>query len=99
LPRFRRQGSLRYGSTPRCSGQLRPAAIRAGITKHVGWHTFRHSLATLLVKKREGIKVVQELMRHADSRTTLDIYSQSDDENKRAAQKHISGLFVVEPAS
>jgi integrase len=34
--------------------QLRPAAIRAGITKHVGWHTFRHSLATLLVKKREG---------------------------------------------
>ena len=64
-----------------------------------GWHTFRHSLATLLVKKREGIKVVQELMRHADSRTTLDIYSQSDDEDKRAAQKHISGLFVVEQAS
>jgi integrase len=79
--------------------QLRPAAIRAGITKNVGWHTFRHSLATLLVKKREGIKVVQELMRHADSRTTLDIYSQSDDEDKRAAQKHISGLFVVEQAS
>jgi integrase len=79
--------------------QLRPAAIRAGITKHVGWHTFRHSLATLLVKKREGIKVVQELMRHADSRTTLDIYSQSDDEDKRAAQKHVSGLFVGEQAS
>jgi integrase len=48
---------------------------------------------------REGIKVVQELMRHADSRTTLDIYSQSDDEDRRAAQKHISGLFVVERAS
>jgi integrase len=72
--------------------QLRPAAIRAGITKHVGWHTFRHSLATLLVMKREGIKVVQELMRHADSRTTLDIYSRSDDEDKRAAQKHVFGL-------
>jgi hypothetical protein len=41
----------------------------------VGWHTFRHSLATLLVKKKEGIKVAQELMRHADSRTTLDIYA------------------------
>jgi hypothetical protein len=79
--------------------QLRHAAIRAGITKPVGWHTFRHSLATLLVKKREGIKVVQELMRHADSRTTLDIYSQTDDEDKRAAQKHISGLFIVEQAS
>jgi integrase len=79
--------------------QLRPAAVRAGITKHVGWHTFRHSLATLLVKKKEGIKVVQELMRHADSRTTLDIYAQSDDEDKRAAQQHISGLFIVDQAS
>jgi integrase len=74
--------------------QLRPAAIRAGITKP-GWHTFRHSLATLLIKKRAGIKVVQEFMRQADSRTTLDIYSQSDDEDKRAAQKHVSGLFAV----
>jgi integrase len=43
--------------------------------------------------------VVQELMRHADSRTTLDIYSQSDDEDKRAAQKHIPRLFVAEQAS
>src|SRR5271156_2498726 len=72
---------------------------QGGVTKPVGWHAFRHSLATLLVKKREGIKVVQELMRHADSRTTLDICSQSDDEDKRAAQKHISSLFVVEQAS
>jgi integrase len=79
--------------------QLRPAAVRAGVTKYVGWHTFRHSLATLLVKKREGIKVVQELMRHADSRTTLDIYAQSDDEDKRIAQQHVSGLFVVDQAS
>jgi len=34
-------------------------------------------------------------MRHADNRTTLDIYSQSDDEDKRAAQKHIR-CFVNE---
>jgi hypothetical protein len=29
----------------------------------------------------------------------FDIYSQSDDEDNRAAQKHVSGLFVVEQAS
>jgi integrase len=91
-PRFRRQGSLRYGSTPRCSDSF-VLLQSGGITKQVGWHTFRHSLATLLVKKREGIKVVQELMRRADSRTTLDIYSQSDDEDKWADQKPVSGLF------
>jgi hypothetical protein len=38
-------------------------------------------------------------MRHADSRTTLDIYAQSDDEDKRTAQQHISGLFVDGNAS
>ena len=27
---------------------VRPAAVRAGIVKHIGWHTFRHSFATLL---------------------------------------------------
>jgi integrase len=66
----------------RVTATASPAAVRAGVNKYVGWHTFRHSLATLLVKKHEGIKVVQELMRHADSRKTLDIYAQSDDEDK-----------------
>jgi hypothetical protein len=51
------------------------------------------------IHAQAGVKVVQELMRDADSRTTLDIYSQSDDEDKRAAQKHISRLFVAEQAS
>jgi site-specific recombinase XerD len=26
---------------------IRPPAIRAGVKKHIGWHTFRHSLALL----------------------------------------------------
>lgn len=38
----------------------------SGITTYVGRHAFRHWLTTLLVKKQEGIKVLQELMRHAD---------------------------------
>jgi integrase len=75
--------------------QLRPAAKRAKIVKHIGWHTFRRSLATLLMTKGEGIKVVQELMRHANSKITLDVYAQGDEEAKRAAQKHVNGLFVV----
>lgn len=31
--------------------QIRPAAKRATVTKHIGWHTFRHSVASPLVKK------------------------------------------------
>jgi integrase len=75
--------------------QLRPAATRAKITKHIGWHTFRRSLATLLTTKGEGVKVVQELMRHANSKITLDIYAQGDEVAKRAAQDHVNGLFLI----
>lgn len=76
--------------------QLRPAARRARITKHIGWHTFRRSLATLLTSKKETVKVVQELMRHADPRIMLELYAQGEEDAKRAAQKHVRGLFLVE---
>jgi integrase len=76
---------------------LRPAAKRANITKHIGWHTFRRSLATLLTARKEGVKVVQSLMRHADPRITLALYAQGEEESMRAAQEqHLSGLFIVD---
>jgi integrase len=76
--------------------QLQPAAERAKITKHIGWHTFRRSLATLLTSKKETVKVVQELMRHADPRIAMEAYAQGEEQDKRAAQEHVSGLFLVE---
>jgi hypothetical protein len=39
---------------------------------------------------------VQELMRHADPRITMELYAQGEEEGKRAAQKHVSGLFLVD---
>ena len=35
---------------------IRPAALRAGIGKHIGWHTFRHYLPflTMSCKSAEG---------------------------------------------
>jgi integrase len=49
----------------------------------------------LLITKGEGVKVVQELMRHANSKITLDIYAQGDEVAKRAAQDHVNGLFLI----
>jgi integrase len=40
---------------------IRPAALRAGIGKRIGWHTFRHTYSTLLISNGENVKVVQEL--------------------------------------
>ena len=57
---------------------IQPAAIRAGITKRIDWHTFRHSYSSLLVANGENVKVAQELMRHTSSRFALDVYSQAE---------------------
>ena len=78
---------------------VRPAAIRAGITKWIGWHTFRHSYATLLIANGENIKVVQELMRHGSARITVDIYSQARTPAKRAAQQRLVQMILPEERS
>src|SRR5262249_18996863 len=38
------------------SKAIRPTAKRAGIGKRVGWHTFRHTFATLLKANGEDVK-------------------------------------------
>jgi integron integrase len=47
------------------------AARKAGLTKHVGCHIFRHSFATELLRTGHDIRTVQELLGHADVATTM----------------------------
>lgn len=61
------------------------AVDRAGITKRVSCHTFRHSFATHMLENGVNIRVVQELMGHSDVKTT-EIYTHVMD-------KDISSVF------
>jgi integrase len=72
---------------------VRPAAVRAGITKHIGWHTFRRSYGTLLKANGEDVKVVQESLRDANSRITLDVYTQGLMPMKREAQGRVVSII------
>lgn len=53
---------------------VQPAAMSAGCTKQIGWHTYRHSLGSLLGDSGEKLKVVQEILRHASPRITAELY-------------------------
>ena len=75
---------------------IRPAAIRAGIRKRIGWHTFRHTYSSTLIANGENVKVVQELMRHASSRFTLEVYTQAKVKAKREAQQRIVEMMLPE---
>jgi integrase len=73
---------------------IKPAAAAAKIEGKVGWHTFRHTYSSLLRDLGTDVKVQQELMRHADISTTMNIYTQAVSEKKRkAARKAVKALL------
>lgn len=78
---------------------IRPALARAGIvSKQIGWHSFRRSLATNLRSIGVDLKVAQELLRHSNSRTTLDIYTRAVSERKREANEKVVELLLSDGA-
>ena len=69
---------------------IKPAAAKVGIGK-IGWHTFRHTYSSLLRAHGTDIKVQQELLRHSDVQTTLNIYTQAVSADKQEAASRVVG--------
>jgi integrase len=95
FPSIQLKGSMPLSPDHLLNKSLRPALARAGIVgKNIGWHSFRHSLATNLRALGVDIKVAQELLRHASCRTTLDIYTRAVSQLKRDANAKVVEMML-----
>jgi site-specific recombinase XerD len=95
FPSIRLNGEKPLSPDSLLKRSIRPALVRAGIVgKQIGWHNFRHSLATNLRAMGVDIKVAQELLRHANSRTTLDIYTRAVSQQKRDANTKLVEMLL-----
>ncbi len=91
FPSTRLKGKKPLSASILVQKYLRPAAVKAGVLREgekvrFGFHNFRHSLASTLVKMKVDPKTVQEFLRQAHVTTTLQLYAQSDMESRRDAQ-------------
>lgn len=55
---------------------------------------FRRTYATLLKANGEDVKTVQELLRHANSLVTMNLYAQAITEVKRKAQSRLVSMLL-----
>lgn len=87
------KGKLPYWPGAFYRAHIRPAAQKLGI-EGIGWHTFRRTYATFLKANGEDVKTVQELLRHANSLVTMNLYAQAITQNKRDAQSRIVSMVL-----
>lgn len=91
FPSLRAKGRAPLSPCPFVADHLRKAAKEAGVAiadgQRFGLHNLRHSLSNWLVNKAKvEPKTVQGILRHSRIQTTLDLYTQQDNDEARAAQ-------------
>jgi len=91
FPSLRSEGKKPLYASSFVADYLRPAAKTAGVMiadgQRFGLHNLRHSLSNWLVNKAKvEPKTVQGILRHSKIQTTLDLYTQDDSDEARAAQ-------------
>lgn len=72
--------------------KLQQWALESGVSKHITFHSARHTFALLLLDQSTDIYTVSRLLGHTDVRTTQ-IYAHILDEKKRDAISNLPSLY------
>jgi integrase len=78
---------------------IRPAVQKANLAWH-GWHAFRRGLATNLHRLGVSDKLIQQILRHANVTTTMNIYVKTASADAANAMKSLETMCAttVQPA-
>jgi len=89
-----REGKLPYEPHGVQKHRIAPAAQRAGLPKGIGWHTLRHSYSTMLRHLKVDLKVQQDLLRHADVKTTMNVCTHEVPEDLRTGNRKLVRMVL-----
>ena len=62
---------------------------------HFSCHNLRHTFCTRFCENEKDLKVIQEIMGHADITTTMNIYNEATKERKVASFVNLEGKIRV----
>ena len=62
---------------------------------HFSAHNLRHTFCTRFCENETNLKVIQEIMGHADIETTMNIYAEATEEKKRESFANLEGKIKV----
>ena len=70
------------------------SAVKEARCERAGFHDLRRANATALVRDGVDIRTAQSVLRHSDSRLTLNLYAQVEAEAQRAATNQTASRFL-----
>ena len=65
------------------------------LIRHFSVHNLRHTFCTRYCENESDLKVIQEIMGHADIETTLGIYAEATEQKKRESFASLEGKIRI----
>lgn len=65
------------------------------LIRHFSVHNLRHTFCTRFCENESNLKVIQEIMGHADIETTMNIYAEATTEKKVESFANLEGKIKI----